>query len=142
MASPPPLERFPAVSRYGASPNPAIPRGRALQPPDPPRVVVAAETAAAEAGRRAEPRPRPDGSAAALAFRHAFGPNPFGPHAESEGELFCGGPKPEAAFLAGGRWGRGLAEAERRADVALCLGTGIRPQSARRRGPASGREKE
>lgn len=71
VASPPPLEHFPAASRYVASPNPAFHRGRALKPTAPPRVVVAAETAAAEARRWAEPQPRPDGSAAALAFRHA-----------------------------------------------------------------------
>lgn len=106
MTSPPPLERFPAASRSVASPNAAILRGRALQPPGPPPAAVAAETAVAEARRWAEPQPRPDGSAAVPAFRHAYGPNPFGPQEESGGELFGGGLKPEAAFLAGGRWGR------------------------------------
>lgn len=85
---------------------------------------------------------RPAGSAPALAFRHAQGPHPFGPRAESEGGLFCGGRKPEAACLAGTSVGEELAGLGVRVDVALRLGTGIRIQPVRESVPASGRKKE
>lgn len=59
------------------------------------------------------------GSAPVLAFRHAYGRNPCGPRAEQEGELFCRGLKPEAAFLAERPEGEEQAEVERGVNVAL-----------------------
>lgn len=129
--SPPPLERFPAASRYVASPNAAILRGRTLQPPDPPPAAVAAETAVAEAGRRAEPQPRPTevlrfSPSATLTDLILSAPGRVG-----RGTLWRR-TGTGSRFPSGRSVGEERAEVERRVDVAVCRGTAIRIQRVRR----------
>lgn len=78
---------FPAASRNVASPNPATHKRRAWQPPAPPLVVTAAETATAAAKRKATPLRR-------LAGSGPSSPSPrrlrrFRPRAEQEGTSFA-----------------------------------------------------
>lgn len=82
-------------------PKPATHIWRALQPPAPPLVVAAAETATAAAGRTATPL---CGGLTEVLPSSPSPPRlrPFRPRAGQEGELFSRGLKPEAAFLAEG----------------------------------------